>query len=256
MLYVLTQRRALPAECNVPLIAVGVVISLSPLSYPAPFGYYSWSIRRIELINNIGPCPKLHVATSPRRDFSSIVANSSLYIRYIHPISIVRNFSHQFLQFSFTFDTKTIPLPCLYILFQIIFPNNFYLLFLGEKSARKKAKKKKNSSIREFECTLKGKSITYISPIYKLSGLSRNQSFSNREAEPIHLYEADNRSTGQDLPTLESKCLQGKMRDSSRSKSRTTTTTTTATSLANRTKRSLHVLTALIDKITGTEYRF
>lgn len=142
MLYVLTQRRALPAECNVPLIAVGVVISLSPLSYPAPFGYYSWSIRRIELINNIGPCPKLHVATSPRRDFSSIVANSSLYIRYIHPISIVRNFSHQFLQFSLTFDTKTIPLPCVYILFQIIFPNNFYLLFLGEKSGRKKSKEK------------------------------------------------------------------------------------------------------------------
>lgn len=99
-------------------------------------------IRRIELINNIGPCPKLHVATSPRRDFSSIVANSSLYIRYIHPISIVRNFSHQFLQFSFTFDTKTIPLPCVYILFQIIFPNNFYLLFLGEKSGRKKSKEK------------------------------------------------------------------------------------------------------------------
>lgn len=143
--------------------------------------------------------------------------------------------------------------------FKSFFPAIFIYYFWEKNREEKKAKKKKNSSIREFEClqrTLKGKSITYISPIYKLSGLSRSQSFSNREAEPIHPYEADNRSTRQDLPTLESKCLQGKMRDSSRSKSRTTTTTTTATSLANRTKRSLHVLTALIDKITGTEYRF
>lgn len=131
MLYVLTQRRALPAECNVPLIAVGVVISLSPLvSYPAPFGYYSWSIRRIELINNIGPCPKLHVATSPRRDFFSIVANSSLYTRYIHPISIVRNFSHQFLQFSLTFDTKTIPsLPCICTSFQTILSPTIFIYY-------------------------------------------------------------------------------------------------------------------------------
>lgn len=29
---------------------------------PAASGYYSWSIRGIGLINNIGPCPKLHVA--------------------------------------------------------------------------------------------------------------------------------------------------------------------------------------------------
>lgn len=155
----------------------------------------------------------------------------------------------------------------LYVLFQIIFfLNNFYPNYFLPGKKNREEKKKKHSSIHEFEFIQRNVKreihnlhFTACQYRHKLSRLSRRKakSYSNREAEPIHPHEADNRSTGQDLPTLESKCLQGKMRDSSRSKSRTTTTTTTtATSLANRTKRSLHVLTALIDKITGTEYRF
>lgn len=48
---------------------------------PAPFGYYSWSIRRIELINNIGPCPKLHVVTFSSAVRPPILPHSSLSSR-------------------------------------------------------------------------------------------------------------------------------------------------------------------------------